>query len=294
MLAMIDSGKSADFNMPIAKCADCLGPLGKDIEINGAKRRVPVICRCKSEAGRKADERMLARDLERRLDRFKAYSLMDAGFSASTFEAWGFREDNGDLYSLGKRYCDNWKSMYANNRGLLVHGKAGNGKTFFTFAVANELYKQGVSAIAISVARILDIIRQSYSSGGEMGETYVLNTIRDASLLILDDLGVEQRTYWSYEKLYAIIDTRYRAKKPTIVTTNLLIDDGARINELRDNLAIVDAKSGHRDHSHRIYNRLVEMCTRIRVKGESWRIQKGEENDSALFDELGLGRVVKP
>ena len=288
MLALIASGVNADFSLPIAQCSNCASPLGKDIEIDGTKRRVPVICKCKSDARKLADERMQAYDLQRRLDRFKAYSLMDANFSASTFEAWKFRKDNKDLFALGKRYCDNWEAMLANNRGFLVHGKAGNGKTYFSFAVANELYKRSVSVIAISVARILDIIRQSYNSSGELGEMEVLNTVREASLLILDDLGVEQKTYWSYEKLYSIIDTRYRAKKPTIITTNLLIDDAEKINELRDNLAIIDFKARHYDHSHRIYNRLVEMCTLIGVKGESWRIQKGAENESALFAELGL------
>ena len=287
---MVAAGKNADFNMPIARCGNCGGLLGKEIELLGMKRRVPVTCPCRAEVKRLADERMQARDVQRRLDRFRAYSLMDAYFAASTFEAWKLRDDNRDLYDLGREYCDKWGTMLANNRGLLVHGKAGNGKTFFSFAVANELYSRSVSVIAVSVARILDTIRQSYSANGELGEMEVLNAVRDSSLLILDDLGVEQKTYWSYQKLYEIIDARYRAKKPTIITTNLLIDDEAGVNELRDNLAIIDAKSGHRDKSHRIYNRLVEMCAFISVEGESWRISKGEKNEYALHKELGLER----
>ena len=171
-----------------------------------------------------------------------------------------------------------------------MHGKAGNGKTYFSFAVANELYKRGVSVMAISVARILDVIRSSYNHHGELGELHVLNTIRDASLLILDDLGVENKTYWSYEKLYAIIDTRYRVKKPMIVTTNMMVNDSGKDSELRSNLAIIDAKSGHTDQSHRIYSRLVEMCAIVGVKGGSWRISKGKENKIALHKELGLER----
>ena len=290
VIAMVVSGQNADFNMPIAKCNNCGGLLGKDIELLGKKRRVPILCQCKAKAQKLDEERMRERELQIKLDKFKAYSLMDANFSISTFESWVFRNDNQDLYNLGKKYCDNWGTMFANNRGLLIHGQAGNGKTFFSFAVANELYKRGISVMAISVARILDIIRNSYSNYGDDGEIAVLDTIRDASLLILDDLGVENKTYWAYEKLYTIIDTRYRAKKPTIITTNLLIelDKPEGINELKNNLAIVDIKKGLIDESDRIYNRIVEMCSFIRVKGDSWRIQKGKENKANMFNELGI------
>ena len=288
ILAMIATGVNVDFSQPISRCSNCGDPLGKDIEMQGKMRRVPITCQCRAEAQRLAEVQMQARDLQRRLDRFKAYSLMDENFSASTFEAWVFRDDNRELYALGRQYCEKWETMLANNRGLLVHGQAGNGKTFFSFAIANELYRLGEAVMAISVSRILDIFKRSYALHGDSGEMDVLNTISEASLLILDDLGVEYKTYWSYEKLYAIIDTRYRAKKPTIITTNLLIDDAEKINELRDNLAVIDAKARHYDQSHRIYNRIVEMCALIAINGESWRIKKGKENKSALFTELGL------
>jgi len=282
LLGVMNLGAKADFNQPIELCGVCNEPLQKDIVILDIKRRVPLACRCKTEAREREEEAEKDKNLRRRLDRFKAYSLMDSRFEDSTFENWKHRPDNKDLYVFGKKYCEKWEVIFANNRGLLLHGKAGNGKTYLSFAIANELYKQGKAVMAISVSKILAVIKDSFDRHGELGETDVLNTISEASLLILDDIGVEYKTSWAYEKLYAIIDTRYRANKPTIISTNF------EIAALRENLALVDIKTGTRDPSERIFNRITEMCVLHEVKGQSWRIQKGEQNKAALFAELGI------
>lgn len=56
--------------------------------------------------------------------------------------------------------------------------------------------------MAISIIKLLAAIKDSFDKHGELGEADVLNTVRDASLLVLDDLGVEYKTAWAYEKLY--------------------------------------------------------------------------------------------
>jgi len=207
---------------------------------------------------------------------------MDSRFEASTFENWSHRPDNQDDYILATKYSENWDTMYANNRGLLLYGKAGSGKTFLSFAIANALYRRGKAVMAISISRLLSVIRDSFDRHGDLGESDVLNTVRDASLLILDDIGVEYKTAWAYEKLYAIIDTRYRANKPVIITTNLSLD------ALRENLATIDLKTRTTDPSERVFSRISEMCAFHEVRGSSWRISKGIQNKTALFTELGL------
>jgi len=207
---------------------------------------------------------------------------MDSRFEASTFENWEHRPDNRNDYILGTKYCEKWADMYANNRGLLLHGRAGNGKTYLSFAIANAIYNQGKAVMAISISKLLAVIKDSFDNHGDLGESDVLNTIKDASLLVLDDLGVEYKTAWAYEKLYTIIDTRYRSSKPTIITTNFALD------ALRENLATVDMKSRIKDPSERIFSRITEMCAFHEVKGASWRISKGTQNKAALLSELGL------
>jgi len=279
---LINRFSNADLTQPVTCCETCRDPTQKDMKILGVMRRVPVVCRCRSEAYEREKKATELKDLRRRLEKFKAYSLMDNRFEASTFENWEHRPDNRDDYALGMKYCEKWLDMCANNRGLLLYGKAGNGKTYMSFAIANALYRQGKAVIAISISKLLSIIKDSFDKHGELGEADVLNTVRDASLLVLDDLGVEYKTAWAYEKLYAIIDTRYRASKPTIITTNFTLDT------LRENLATIDLRTRTTDPSERIFSRITEMCAFHEVRGASWRISKGTQNKAALFAELGL------
>jgi len=245
-----------------------------------------IACHCRNEVIHKDEECEKKRALQRRLDKFRAYSLMDANFKDSTFANWVMRSDNDRLYRLARKYCDRWETMFANNRSMLLHGAAGCGKTYASFAIANELDSKGVPVLAISVSGILDIIRDSFDNHGELGEQDVFRTLGEASLLILDDLGVEYRTPWSYERLYKIIDIRNRMKKPTIITTNLMA--GAESTDLMDNLCVVDSRARTMDYSHRIYSRIIGMCSQIEVTGASWRIQKGETNFDELICDLGM------
>jgi len=270
---------TADLSQPVSYCEKCGKPLQVDVNILGRVRRVTAICACREAENQRRNALFEAKELRRRLDRFRGYSIMDdKSFFESTFENWRFRDDNRGLYDFGRRYCDCWDDVSAGNRGMLLFGIAGCGKTYLAFAIANELYKRGHTTMAISASRIMKIIQDSYSKYGEMGtvgEMEILNALKDVSLLILDDLGVENKTSWAYEKLYSIIDSRYQSRKPVIITTNLTIEG------LKRNLAIVD-KNGEIDESGRIYNRIAEMCALMEVKGASWRLQKGIENRMAL------------
>ena len=78
--------------------------------------------------------------------------------------------------------------------------------------------------------------------------------IRDR--LIIDDLGAERSTDYALEKVYNIVDSRYRAKKPLILTTNLSMD------EMKDT---ADLRYG------RIYDRIFELCYPMQFVGPSWR-----------------------
>ena len=138
---VLNFGKSdkSVFDEPVPVCPKCGEPKGFDIVILGKLRRMPVMCKCDDERVKKYEMNEKRKEIERRLDRFRSYSLMDKNFEDSTFENWQFNEYNKVMYTLGKRYCENWETMEENNRGLIMWGEAGNGKTYLSFAIANEL-----------------------------------------------------------------------------------------------------------------------------------------------------------
>jgi DNA replication protein DnaC len=111
---------------------------------------------------------------------------------------------------------------------LLVHGPSGAGKTHVAAAVANRCLERGRPALFVVVPDLLDHLRASYRPDSEMGYDALLEQVRLAPVLILDDLGTQSSTPWAQEKLFQILNHRYNAQLPTVVTTNLSID---RIDE---------------------------------------------------------------
>ena len=90
-----------------------------------------------------------------------------------------------------------------------------------------------------------------------------LKSFRICDLLILDDFGMERRTDYAREQIFGIIDGRYLAKKPTIITTNL------SLQELKDPCDITEK---------RIFDRILEMSIPVCFDGESLRLEKAKEN----------------
>jgi DNA replication protein DnaC len=120
---------------------------------------------------------------------------------------------------------------------LLIQGSYGCGKTHLAAAIANGCLSKGIPVLFVNVPDLLDYLRGAYNPNAE--ETYDerFNEVRDAAILILDDLGTQNATPWAEEKLYQIFNTRYVHKYPTVITTNLDLDDldprlRSRLNDL--------------------------------------------------------------
>lgn len=110
---------------------------------------------------------------------------------------------------------------------LVIMGGYGSGKTHLAAAIANYQLEQGNRVLFVTAPDLLDHLRSSFGLTGYDEESYSsrFEEIRDVPLLILDDLGIESPTPWATEKLYQIINHRYNAKLPTIITTNHTLDE---------------------------------------------------------------------
>jgi DNA replication protein DnaC len=103
---------------------------------------------------------------------------------------------------------------------LLLLGGYGCGKTHLAAAIANEQVAQGRSALFVVVPDLLDHLRATYSPHSSITYDERFNQVRNAPLLILDDLGTQSSTEWAQEKLFQILNYRYNARLPTVVTSN--------------------------------------------------------------------------
>ncbi|MDD5486334.1 MAG: ATP-binding protein, partial [Dehalococcoidales bacterium] len=111
------------------------------------------------------------------------------------------------------------KEFAQNPSGWLVFiGPSGSGKTHLAAAIAVEQLEKQQPLIYVTVPDLLEHIRSSYNPASEISHDSLLEEIRNAPLLILDDLGVHAGSPWSKEKLDQLLNYRFNRELPTIIT----------------------------------------------------------------------------
>ncbi|MBI2865750.1 MAG: ATP-binding protein [Chloroflexi bacterium] len=124
------------------------------------------------------------------------------------------------------RALESARAFAAEPRGWLVlTGVSGCGKTHLAAAIANRRLGQGHPAFFASIPDLLDHLRSTFSpSHHEVEYDTLFEQVRTAPLLVLDDLGAQSSTPWAREKLFQIINHRYMAQLPTVITAISLND----------------------------------------------------------------------
>ena len=106
-----------------------------------------------------------------------------------------------------------------NPRGWLTFiGKSGVGKTHLAAAIANHVRRTQPEVLFISMPRLMDFLRAAMAPGADLSLVVRFEQIKEAPLLVLDDLSPRMASVWSAEKLFQLIDYRYLTRKPTVFT----------------------------------------------------------------------------
>lgn len=233
---------------------------------SGESRLLPVSCACKREERRRFEEHMKQEERRRRLE-----GMRRAGFPDAEMRKWTFKADDGKsgkAMQVARRYADNFPTMLENGKGLLLYGNVGSGKSFIAACIANSLIDQGTPALMTNFSRIVNQLQETFD-----GRQRYLDRLNGFDLLVIDDLAAERDTDYMWEQVMNVIDSRYRAGLPVVVTTNLGLED------------LTDPADIRRE---RVYSRLVEMCIPVRVSGQDRRGAKAAASMSELRGLLGL------
>lgn len=174
-----------------------------------------------------------------------------ARYQAKTFDTFKETEFNRQALEKCREYAE--RLDLQTQHGLFLMGGTGTGKTHLATAITKEAGKKSISFGFVGTVALLDEIRKGY----ENKEVYDLAArTMEKQLLVIDDLGAERAKDWASERLYKLINYRYENMMPTIVTTNCTIE------ELEDRYGY----SGRR-----MVDRIMEMCTAVKIGGPSWR-----------------------
>lgn len=210
---------------------------------------VPVACECERAVLEAEEKERQRRERIEEIKRRKATCIHDRALMNATFD-----KDDGSLPQIAsaRRYVETWEERKRNNDGLLLWGDVGCGKTFYAACIANALIEEGVSVLMTNFAKILNSLSGMYGDD----KNAFISSMMSYSLLIIDDLGIERNTEYALEQVYNIVDERYKANLPLIVTTNL------SLNTLKN-----PPDTAHQ----RIYDRVLSMCVPVRFTGGSHR-----------------------
>lgn len=247
-------------------CGKCHTPKQCFVEIFDEIRTPPCLCKCAKEKREREAELQRQRELADRVQRYRAI-----GFPQSEMSNWTFAADDGTNPKMSqamKNYVEHFDEFRKNGKGLLLFGDVGTGKTFLAACVANALIDKGVPCLVTNFARIANTVQGLFE-----GRQEYYDSLAKFPLLVLDDLSAERKTEYMQEIVFNVIDARYRAKLPLIVTTNLTRE------ELMNPADITN---------QRIFSRLFEMCTPIEIAGVDRRHAALKNDIAATKQLLGL------
>ncbi|WP_322622136.1 ATP-binding protein [Aedoeadaptatus coxii] len=245
------------------KDLNSLSDEGQEITFNlfGGEVTIKASSPRQQEINRRLREKDKEDEIKRRKEslRRRAFTdVYDYGFA-------GFRIDkeNRSYYDIAISYVRHFKENRDDNIGMIFYGLPGTGKSHLAFSIANNLLEYGYKVIVLSQTGLMQEIKR-VSKFGTQGEVEFFDEIGRCDLLILDDLGVGGRSDWELSQLYKAIDDRYRAKLPTIVTTNLDMEKLCKYLSY--------------DGVDRTFDRLMEMCPiPVEFKNRPRRLQTAED-----------------
>lgn len=157
---------------------------------------------------------------------------------------------NIELYNKLIKYGDSFSRD--TDIGFYIYGPTGVGKSLISKKAMVKILNKGYSAYITNPPQLMDDIRK------EMNEfkNETLNFCIEVDLLIIDDFGTEKTTDFQIEKLFMILESRWKECKPIIFTSNLSLDEVSR----------------KYNDKGRIFSRINGTCDVIKVDGKDMRI----------------------
>jgi DNA replication protein DnaC len=229
------------------------------------------------------DGRNVAQDCECRAVKRLAQMIRRAGlperYAMASLDQFALKDASASVKTMhhtAMRYVEEFPTN--RDKGLLLSGSVGTGKTHVAIGILRELaMRYGVRGYFTDFRELLKRIQNTFNNGG-MTREQVLQPIKDAECLVIDEIAAERSTDWTFDVAEEVINWRYNHAQATILTTNLpnkplghaeprggsgsyalAAQSAMRVETLGDRIGV------------RMYSRLQEMCLAVDVTGEDYR-----------------------
>ncbi len=182
-------------------------------------------------------------------------------------------------------YCSGYPHLEAEGLGLLFTGSNGVGKTHLAVATLRDLaVSKGVSGQFWDFHELMREIKRCFDPETKTTEMQVLDPVVEIEVLLLDDLGAWKITDWMNDTLFYILNSRYLARRATIITTNFQdvnAHEAAAADRLVRTEYLVDRIG------NRLRSRLAEMCLKIPLDGVDFRERGQSRNRNVVLRTSG-------
>lgn len=197
--------EQAQLNTPVNSCPICKGAgyLRADVPYGHPSFGKPIACECK-EAERKAKRRQQLQEMS------NLGAFYDKSFANFNYGLPGVQEAFRTAYEFAQN-PDGW---------FLLIGPNGCGKTHLAAAIANQSLEDGALVLFATVPDLLDHLRGAFAPSSTEVYDQLFARMREAEVLVLDDLGAQQSSPWANEKLFQLLNYRYNSRFPTVITAN--------------------------------------------------------------------------
>lgn len=232
---LLSAGISADFDKPIYECAEC----GDTGYVNGKK------CKCFEQ--KLINEMYSVSNIES--------LLKEQNFDTFTYKYFKLGEEAERMIKIHDecvRFCEEFDN---GGKSLLFYGKTGTGKTFLSSCIAKKLIDMGKTVVYMR-ASTLFAMYEDYRFGRSDEMKSMTDKLKNADLVIIDDLGTEMKTKTSFSFFLELMNERIQSSKKMIINTNF------NMGELT------------KEYSSRFSSRIYEYFNPLQFVGDDIRLKK--------------------
>ncbi|SDW95382.1 replicative DNA helicase loader DnaI [Marininema mesophilum] len=208
--------------------------------------------------------KLIAKEKERNRKRLIKSHHIPTDILSATFSSITPNNARKPAIIAAVKFCQQFAQKRP-ERGLYLYGTFGVGKSRIAGAMAQKLVDHQVDSLMVYVPDFLREIKESIRDGMIQEK---LDALKKATVLILDDLGAETLTPWTRDEIIgALLQYRMTEKMPTVITSNLDLD------ELEDHFAYSDKGGTERMKAKRLMERIRPCMDDYCVEGPNWREQ---------------------